>query len=494
MKTLYLSLGLVALMFSLGCGSSTPSTPTPTGNFSVATLNGQYVYQLSGFDLNSGNPYTRMGVFTANAAGTITTGTDSFTEGGTVSPLPFTGSYAVSNDGTGTLSISFSTGAALQWAFTIQSSAKLYLAETSTSATGGLTFTGSGVANIQTSVAQPTGTFVFSSHVSGIGSSITPTGTVGAMTLSGGAITGTADMNSLGTGLTASLPITGSFVAPDATGLGTGSLTINSVTDTFSYYVIDASHLALLFTSVGFEGLGSAELQTGGPFSNASLNTSYAFGLRGDTSLNVSAIHTVGRFTADGNGGITAGALDAQSDGTLTSNAAYTGTYTVAANGRASLSLTIGGGTAQHVYWMISSSRAFFLVNDPNKVAEGTADLQTVASFSNTTPNGQFAYLNNGITLANGAFQSSVDRVATLQWNGAGGLTFNEFINVSGTANTPGFLSGSYSVSTNGRTTGKINGSSNNVNLVFYFVSPTQAYILQSDPNAEIDGVQQLQQ
>jgi hypothetical protein len=494
MKKLSLSFGLITLMFSLGCGSSNSTTPTPTGNYSVASLNGQYVYQMSGFDLNSGNPYTRMGVFSANGGGTITTGADSFTEGGSVSPLPLTGSYSVSNDGTGTLSISFSTGAALQWAFTIQSSSKIYIAETSTNATGGLTFTGAGTASIQTSVAQPTGTFVFSSHISAIGSSITPTGAVGALTLSGGAITGAADVDALGTGLTASLPVTGSMVAPDTTGLGTGSLTLNSVTSTFSYYVIDASHLALLFTSLGSEGLGKAELQTGGPFSNASLNTSYAFGLRGDTGTNLSGIHTVGRFTADGNGGITAGALDAQSDGTLTSNATFTGTYTVAANGRAPLSLTIGSGTAQHVYWMVSPSRAFFLVNDPNKVAEGTADLQTASSFSNSTPNGQFAYLNDGVTLSAGTIATLLDRVATLQWNGAGGLTFNEFINVSGSISTPGFLTGTYSAASNGRTTGKINGSTNNVNLVFYFVSPSQAYVLQTDPNTEVDGFTQLQQ
>jgi acyl-CoA synthetase (AMP-forming)/AMP-acid ligase II len=86
------------------------------------------------------------------------------------------------------------------------------------------------------------------------------------------------------------------------------------------------------------------------------------------------------------------------------------------------------------------------------------------------------------------------DRVATLQWNGSGKLTLNEFINVNGSTNVPGFLSGSYSVGSNGRATGKITGSVNSVNLVFYMVSGSQGYVLENDPNTAVSGFTQLQQ
>ena len=499
MKKLFLFLGLATLLFCVGCGSSNNSGPAPAGNFSNASLNGQYAYQLTGFDLNTGNPYTRAGAFTANGGGIITGGTDDFTEGA-LATSTISGSYSISNDGTGTLVLTFPTGT-VQWALTLQSSSKVYLIETSADPAGNPTpFSGYGVAELQNAAAfagPPSGTFVFRNHSSVIGgSSITPTGSVGVMTIAGGVVTGTEDENTIGVGLTSLLITSGAFNAPDMSGRGTGTFTDSSLSTTsFVYYVVDTNNIRLLISTFGSIGLGRAELQTGsGTFTNASLTGSFAYGLRGDTINNLSGIHTVGRFMADGAGGITAGALDAQSDGTYTSNASYTGSYTTTSNGRAVLNLTIGSGMAQQVYWLISPTKAYFLVNDPNKAAEGTADLQTASSFSNATVNGQFAYLNNGVQLVGGTISNTVDRVATLQWDGSGGLILNEFINLTGTTSVPGFLSGSYSVSSNGRTTARINGSTNDINLVFYLISGGQGYVLQTDVGNEVDGVTQLQQ
>ena len=489
MNKLFLSLALVALMFSLGCGSSS-SGPTPQGNYTVASLNGAYVYQMSGFDIVTGNPYSRMGVFNANGAGVLTGGTDIFTEGAGVTTLGISGTYSISNDGTGTLTFTFSNSTSFQWVFTLQSSSKLYLAEASSTGV----FTGAGTGLLQTSTTAPSGPYVFKAHVSTIGASVTPTAMVGEVDTTGGNFGGSADINTLGVGLIAATPATGSVTAPDATGLGTGSVTINSVTNTFSYYVVDSSHIQLLFTTALAEGLGNAEAQTGS-FSNATLTGSYAFGSRGDTVNNLLGVHTVGVFTADGAGNITPFNFDAQSDGVLTSNGSFSGnTYAVTANGRTVV--TLNSGAAQQIYWLINGTRAFFINTDSNSAIEGTADLQSGSSFSNSSTNGQFAFVNDGVTLSGNPplIANTLDRVATLQWNGSGKLTFNEFINVFGSGSTPGFLSGSYSVSSNGRATGKINGSSNSVNFVFYLVSGSQAYVLQSDSNFEVDGFTQLQQ
>ncbi len=489
MNKLFLSLALVALLFALGCGSNN-SGPTPSGNYSLGSLNGAYVYQMSGFDLVTGNPYTRMGVFNANGAGSLIGGTDIFTEGAGVTTLGISGTYNISNDGTGTLTFTFSNSTSFQWVFTLQSSSKLYLVETTSTGT----FTGSGTGLLQTSTSAPSGPYVFKAHVSTIGASVTPTAIVGQVDTTGGNFTGSADINTLGVGLIAATPATGSIVAPDSTGLGTGSVTINSVTNTFSYYVVDSSHIQLLFTTALAEGLGSAEAQTG-TFGNSTLSGSYAFGSRGDTVNNLLGVHTIGVFTADGAGTITPFNFDAQSDGVLTSNASFSNnTYAVASNGRALI--TLNSGAAQQIYWLINGSRAFFINTDPNSASEGTADLQSGSPFSNASTNGQFAFVNSGVTLSGNPplIQNTLDRVATLQWSGSGGLTLNEFINLTGSASTPGFLSGSYSVASNGRATGRINGGSNNVNFVFYLVSNSQAYVLQSDSGYEVDGFTQLQQ
>ena len=79
MRTSYLFLGLIALLFCAGCGSGSSGGGVPgfipKGNFSNASLNGQYVYQIEGFDFSSnlnGVPYREAGVFTANGSGAIT--------------------------------------------------------------------------------------------------------------------------------------------------------------------------------------------------------------------------------------------------------------------------------------------------------------------------------------------------------------------------------------------------------------------------------------
>jgi hypothetical protein len=136
---------------------------------------------------------------------------------------------------------------------------------------------------------------------------------------------------------------------------------------------------------------------------------------------------------------------------------------------------------------MISPSRGFFVVNDPNTVQEGTVDLQQTATFSNATMNGQYGLVMDGFD-AGGA----KDRVGTLQWDGSGKLILNEFSNANGVITVPIVLSGRYSVSSNGRTTGSINTLSNN--LVFYLVSGSDAYVVQNDSGVQIDGTVSKQQ
>ena len=164
----------------------------------------------------------------------------------------------------------------------------------------------------------------------------------------------------------------------------------------------------------------------------------------------------------------------------------FTGTYTQAVSGRATVALSTTA-NSNLVVWMISPSRGFFVVNDPNTIQEGTLDLQLTATFSNATMNGQYALVMDGFD-AGGA----KDRVGTLRWDGSGKLILNEFTNAAGVITVPIVLSGSYSVSSNGRTTGSISSLSNN--LVFYLVSGSDAYVVQNDSGVEIKGTVSKQQ
>jgi hypothetical protein len=479
MNKLLLPLILVSLIFSVACGSSNPSGPSPNGNYSLASLSGQYAYQFTGFDLASGSvPYVRSGVFTADGAGNITSATDDFSEGTAVSST-VTGTYAISNDGTGTLNLTFPSGS-LGFAITLTSSSSVYMASVDTN------LVGAGRAEKQTTSAFasiPQGNFVFKMHNTSASATV---GSVGLMSVSGGAISGSEDVND-GNTVTALTLNSGTLNLPDATGRGTGSITdSNGTTSTFNYYVIDANHLRFFTTTSGVYGVGRAELQSGGPFSNSSLSGNYVFAARGDTLMFFNGLQIAGRYTADGNGSLTSGVFDSVRDYTPSANVAFTGSYSVASNGRATLTIN----STPQIYWLVSPSRAFYLANDPATVAEGTVDLQQASSFSNSSITGQFGLVMTGFD----ASPETLDRVGTLQWDGAGHLTLNEVVNASGSASAPGFIGGSYSVSSNGRATGTITGLANNVHLVFYFSSASNAYVIQSDANAEIGGTISKQQ
>jgi hypothetical protein len=492
MKKLFLPLGLFSLMFCGGCGSSGPGPFIPKGNFSNASLKGQYVYQLSGTDTTNGVnafPYYEAGVFVADGNGNLTNVSDDFSEGATPTLTTGAGTYSIKNDGTGSLTLNNALGT-VTLAVTIVSSSKAYLIE----ADAGLN--SSGMAELQDSTATssaPGGTFAFRLHTANTSQMFSlSAASVGVFTASGGTVsTGTMDVDRGGTlnnGTASPLTFTGSFNAPPNLGRGTGTFTDSSNTTlSFIYYVVDANNVRFLSSSSGLLGIGRAEKQ-----SSPALSGSYAFGGRGDTVNNgINAVDTVGAFSASG-GSITTGAIDAVEDGSNLSTTISGGSYTTTANGRATVTLNASSGTVQATFWMVSPSRGFFLItNDSNAVEDGTLDLQS-GTFTNATMNGQFAFMMDGFDTT-----QLLDRLGTLTWDGTSKLTLNEVANStlnSAGAVSPGVLTGNYSVSSNGRAVGTINNLSlTNNDLVFYLISGSDAYLLQNDSGVQINGMISLQ-
>jgi hypothetical protein len=481
MKTLYLCLGLVSLLFCAACGSSNGGVPgfIPKGKFSNASLNGQYVYQIEGFDFSNPNTvsaYREAGVFTANGNKVITSATDDFSEGTGVFTTVSTGSYSINNDGTGSVTFNNALGT-ITLEVTLVRASKIYMVEGDTLLNAG------GLAEKQDSTAiaaAPTGTFVFREHDLN-SNTLQSVASVGAFTVGGGvASNGNKDVNS--GGAFSSLTFTGSFNAPDTTtGRGSGTFTDSALaTSSFNYYIVDAHNVRFLAATTGVVGDGRAELQSGTP----ALSGSYAFGSKGDTG-SLGGVNMAGRFTASG-GAVTAGARDSVQDGGTATNVSFNGTFTQAASGRALVSLSTAA-NSNLVVWMVSPTRGLFLVNDPNTVQDGSLDLQQVSSFSNSAMNGQFGFVMDGFDVG----QTPKDRVGTLQWDGSGKLILNEFTNTAGTPSTV-TLSGNYAVSANGRTGGSISNLSSN--LIFYLVSGNDAYVVQNDSGVELNGTISKQQ
>lgn len=108
---------VLCLLPLANCGS--PRVVQAQGGFSNATLSGPYAFRFAGVE-NSGFRVAAVGRVTLDGAGRITNGSERRTEeGGTEFVLALTGSYTVSTDGTGTLTMNLSGGGADTWAAVI---------------------------------------------------------------------------------------------------------------------------------------------------------------------------------------------------------------------------------------------------------------------------------------------------------------------------------------------------------------------------------------
>src|SRR5260370_40149979 len=128
MKRFLLDLTAAAALWSAACGGggSSVSPPPPTGNFSAASLNGQYAFVTSGEVFTPGSisatPLSRVGSFTADGQGHITGGVEDVNAAGTpTNAISITGgSYTINADGRGTLNLSFRSNT-LQFGITLTS-------------------------------------------------------------------------------------------------------------------------------------------------------------------------------------------------------------------------------------------------------------------------------------------------------------------------------------------------------------------------------------
>ncbi len=470
---------MTGILLIAGCGSS-GIIHSLGGGFSKASLKGQYVISQTGVGVNqqgtASDPFSETIVFTADGNGKLNITVDDFDQVGGPFTLsgPLTGTYGISSDGTGFLVFNFNT--TTNYAITMIDDSHFYIIEQDFFATA------SGFGEKQDTnafTAAPSGVFVFKAH------EIDTSSRVGGITITAGAIAGTEDFLSLGSP-SSKMPVTTSvaMTAPDATN-GRGKFTLTDGSS-FNYYVANSGKFYIMSNSAsGSLEIGQAEAQVApaGGFSAATLTGSYVFGSSGDTSVSGSAgIHSAGVFTTDGNGNITAGAVDYVQDTTVNSNLAVSGgTYTLASSGRGTINLTLAGGTiSPQIFWTLNGTRAYFLADSTLAVEDGTFSVQQGAPF--TALSSQAAFVMDGFDTAFkdrvGAFKPTA---TSFNWNQAA----NSFDATTGMGN-PSTLptSGTYQVSSNGRVTVTVNNVDNSI--VFYLSSDSTGFMVQED--ADIGG------
>ena len=422
----------------------TVSATPPCGSGSESLLSGQYAFALKGFD-SAGNPALIGGVFTASGASgssNLTAGVvDMNLSGGVQTNLAIASgsNYTVGSDGRGCMAITTTAGTQ-NYRFSVGSSGNGHMIDFDT--TGPFT---TGVLRKQTttafSIAQVTGSYAFgvSSLQDTSGSKLAA---MGVLNLSGGSITsGSADYNyySGGAGTSKLDGVSGATAWPtspesvnaggtytvDSDGRGTMAFTLSDGSAiNAEVYVVSSNELLLVSSGTRSSSVaifaGTAYKQSGAPYSLSSasgtsvlsdskvssnggtLNSSIELGLVTKTST--------GNFTFAGynNGG---GNIS-----TPSSNNA-SGTFSVAANGRVTLTVGGGGGGNQLPAFYLFSPGSAFAVFTGNGADDGMMELQSTTTpangaFSSGSVNPQTAGVTDKegmVTLASGNASSTDD-------------------------------------------------------------------------------------
>ena len=293
-------------------------------------------------------------------------------------------------------------------------------------------------------------------------------------------------------GVTTGLSFTGTY-GIDPTGLGT--LTINLTgggSRTFALSMLANGNANIIefddSTGSGTRNSGVVLKQDITAFSTASITGNYAFGFLGiDSGQN--RFGMVGDLHADGSGILSSGVLD--SDDAISgpfSSVGFTGTYSVATNGRGVATITTLQGTTNYVFYVVDKTQLLTIETDAFggagvPLVSGSI-LQQSGPFNNGSLNAASVFEVSG--LASGPIAES--QVGLFTGDGSGNLILTSDQNAGGTpaslcsgvAGTCPPGPGTYNVAANGRVTLTDSGFQNS-QPVMYLLSGNRAFIIGTD-------------
>jgi hypothetical protein len=292
-----------------------------------------------------------------------------------------------------------------------------------------------------------------------------------------------------------------------ATVAETGSPTPSSspITITFRFSLSSVtSGIAYAGQMIEFDSTGPNGVNTAGnlmrqdtsAFSNSAIKGSYAFGAAG-REVGLGKYGIVGVFSTDGDGNITSGAADYNTDNggnldgvsgatdfptnSLTFNAG--GTYNIGADGgRGDLTFTLSDGTAVNAaVYVISATDLFTLREDPQSSTDplfaGRILQQSESSFATGDLNSTAVLYDSG--LGTSGTRTALDIISP-SGSGTFSITVNQ--NDSGVLTSGSSSSGVYTVSPNGRVLASGIGKHNSL---LYLVAPNEGFTLNAAANCE---------
>jgi hypothetical protein len=478
---------LLILCFSLLL-ASTVHGQTGVNN---AEMNGSYAFTFTGISGNGtvSSVYGAVGRFTADGAGNVTNGElDINTVGGGAVAQTFTGTYSIGADNRGVMTLSI--GARLAFAMMANGNAQFIKFD----ASGGAGTIGSGTMEkadtTAYSTARITGDYAFGA--AGFDNTTNRAAIEGRFTSNGtGTLSNAAgDVNGYGTDYPMTFTAANYTVSNTATGRGTMTFafTFGGTPDTmnFVFYVVNSGKLFVMerdtvtMTTPLLSGAAVQQQIPAGGFTNASLNGNLVISLTGHSACGTVSGKpktVVGLLTTNGSGALSL-TYDENFCSAPNSVTGFAGTYSVASNGRTSI--TLGG--YHLVAYLVNLNQVFLFVSDPN-VLFGLGEPQAAGSFTNSALQGTYAgFATNpvgyGVTVFSGEFSA----------NGAsptGTMTGTEDIGAPSGPNPGVAFNATYSISpspTNGRGMMTVTSGTGG-NVVIYMISLSKFVAISlSDP------------
>jgi hypothetical protein len=315
-----------------------------------------------------------------------------------------------------------------------------------------------------------------------------PVAIAGSFTANGAAtnniIAGQEDINrniALGVSNTA-ITTVGSSYSIGSDNRGCLTLVAGATTSTYRFSLgsitsgVAAKGHLVSFDATGTNVVGVFEKQDPNAFSAAQFSGNYAFGASSPTLQSGTAgrFGVAGAITTDGSSNITTAEVDTNG-GTPQHIAGFTGTYTVASNGRGTMTLKpTATVTVKIGFYVVSANEALLMSIDlqsVNSLFAGSALKQVGGSFGISSLNG-----TNIISVEGMSGSGSDVQVGLLTPAGNGTFTLSTDENKAGTITTNS-LSGGYSVAGNGRVT--VTGGGNPP--VIYLVAANQGFLVGTD-------------
>jgi hypothetical protein len=438
----------------------------------ACVLFGLYDFFFTGFD--SSGPVTIAGAFGVDASGNVTGEEDFKDLAGTRTAEPITGgsctNSSTANEGTLTLLTAAETST---YTFATQAKPALGVKGQIAESGGSNGISGCGRFGFVPSISYFTGSYVLA--MMGADSSGARMGLLGAFidnttsfSTPGTINNAVWDMNDNGA-VTSNVSFAGSVSVPDLYSRSLLNLTAGSQTLNLAVYVLTSSS----GFGVDADSGGSSPLLAGfvgvqanpGLYSNSDLSAPVIFSTWGagsappesDTSIGIASDFnsSAGSFNIQ---------LDAVDNGIANLNQTITAaTYSIANNGRATMSYLSGGQTRGFVLYLDNFNDGYILSTSGNTVDFGFLEAQATGPFDTSSMNGNFA---------GGTWFTPVSTSP----NFTGTMTFNN-------GSISGDVSGAYVVGASGRGTATINlpvlGSDN---LVFYIIAPNNFMVMGSDP------------